>query len=598
MDDEKEQRPESISVSRMERKLSSRRLRRKLIGFLWPHRRTIILAAILSVLTALSTLGQPLLVQKVIDDVGDFGKILPWILILLGLVVVGSFTEAVQQYLLNRTAERFVLDVRTAIIRRLFSLRMSEYDARSSGDLISRAASDSTLLRVVITSGLLDLLGSAIIGIGAAIALIWLDAVLFGLIVVVVLLAALMIGAVGRRIQSLTLDAQRALGQMTAKMQRGLSAIRTLRAANATEIEIQHVVTAAQASTAAGTSLAFTTALISPVNRVATQVAFLVVVGLGGYRVASGIIELSTLITFILFLFMLVMPIGQAVGAYSSLQNALGSFSRIDEILQLPTEDSDGDEVQTAVKSVHGLGITFEDVHFSYDALSPTLDGMSLTIAPGSLAAIVGPSGAGKSTMFSLLERFYEPSSGDVLVGEQSIYSLRRSELRDLIAYVEQSSPVMGGTLRDNLLVGVKDASDDECHEVLSRVRLDAVLRRTPDGLDSAVGENGLLLSGGERQRLAIARALLADKPIVLMDEPTSSLDGINEEALKQSIREASNGRTTVIIAHRLSTVVDADVIFVVDNGHVVASGTHVELLATCALYKDLAKSMNSGREE
>lgn len=340
-------------------------LQQRLIRFLWSHRRTIIVAAVFSVLTALCTLGQPLLVQRIIDGVGSLDQILPWILCLLGLVVVGSFTEATQQYLLNRTAERFVLDVRSSVVKRLFILPMREYDARSSGDLISRASSDSTLLRVVITSGLLDLLGSAVIGIGAAVALVWLDAMLFGLILAVVLLSFVMIVAAGKRIQSHTLSAQGALGKMTGAMQRGLSAIRTLRAANATERELEDVLDAARDSAAAGTRLAFTSALIAPVNRVATQIAFLVVVGFGGYRVATGAIELSTLVTFILFLFMLVMPIGQAVGAYSSLQNALGSFSRIDEILRLPVEQDEGEEFRMPADHLEGLGIRFDNVYFS-----------------------------------------------------------------------------------------------------------------------------------------------------------------------------------------------------------------------------------------
>lgn len=584
--------PKDRGKEREERKA----LRRKLVGFLWPHRAAISMAAVLSILTALCTLGQPLLVQRIIEDVGQLSEIVPWALLLLGLVVLSSFTEATQQYLLNRTAERFVLDVRTSIIRRLFHLPMREYDARNTGDLISRASSDSTLLRIVITSGLLDLLGSSVIGIGAAIALIWLDALLFGTILLIVLLSFALIGLVGKRIQSLTLEAQSTLGRMTSGMQRGFAAVRTLRAANATDQEIEGILDDARASAAAGTRLAFTTALIAPVNRVATQVAFLIVVGFGGYRVAVGAIELSTLVTFILFLFMLVMPIGQAVSAYSSLQNALGSFSRIDEILRLPVEEVAGDSDESPEVPSQGLGISFKDVQFSYDGKTPTLAGVSLEIQPGTLAAIVGPSGAGKSAMFSLIERFYDASAGDIVVGDRTVYSMSRRALREQIAYVEQASPVLGGTLRENLLLGAEHASDQDCIDVLSRVRLLPVLERSKNGLDEAVGENGLLLSGGERQRLAIARALLADKPIVLMDEPTSSLDGINEEALKQSIREAAEGRTTVIIAHRLSTVADADIIYVMDKGRVVASGTHRELLTTSALYQKLAKSMQSGR--
>ncbi len=218
------------------------------------------------------------------------------------------------------------------------------------------------------------------------------------------------------------------------------------------------------------------------------------------------------------------------------------------------------------------------------------LRGVSFEVPRGSRVALVGPSGAGKSTVFSLIERFYDPDSGVVRLDGVDIRGLERDELRAQIGYVEQDAPVLAGTLRDNLKLSAPDATDDACRKVLRDVNLGAVLDRDPAGLDAPVGEDGIMLSGGERQRLAIARALLAAPPILLLDESTSSLDGMNEQLLREAIDAVAADRTLLVIAHRLSTVVDSDAIVVLENGEVIGVGTHSELVKSTPLYRDLAK--------
>jgi ATP-binding cassette subfamily B protein len=352
---------------------------------------------------------------------------------------------------------------------------------------------------------------------------------------------------------------------------------------------------------------------VVPVAGIAMQVAFLTVLGVGGYRVASGAITIANLVSFILFLFMMIMPLGQFFGAITSVNSALGALGRIQEIIALPSEGSNDNpkaEAHTAKDALTRAetAIEFDGVTFAY-AMAQVVDDdgteresaplepgpvilnkVSFSVPRGERTALVGPSGAGKSTIFSLIERFYDPEAGTIRLAGIDIRDLRREDLRSQIGYVEQDAPVLAGSLRDNLALGTPDATDADCIAVLHEVNLGDVLDRNPEGLNAQVGEGGVMLSGGERQRLAIARALLAKPPILLLDESTSSLDGVNEQLMRDAIDKVAVSRTLIIIAHRLSTVVDSDQIVVLEKGHVIGTGTHSELVKSTPLYRDLAK--------
>jgi ABC-type multidrug transport system fused ATPase/permease subunit len=347
-------------------------------------------------------------------------------------------------------------------------------------------------------------------------------------------------------------------------------------------------------------------------------------------------------VAFILFLFMMILPLGTAFGAVTSVNAALGALGRIQEIIDLPSE-GEGDSAMSASAAAPSStedAISFENVVFRYAAapLSPSrasgtgttsgtvpplpeeavgiplpeeavgiplpegsrserlegadavLHDVSFSAPQGKRTALVGPSGAGKSTILALIERFYDPNSGVVRLGGVDIRAIDRGELRAQIGYVEQDAPVLAGSIRDNLKLGAPTATDEQCIEVLHAVNLTEVLERNEKGLDAAVGEDGVMLSGGERQRLAIARTLLAAPPILLLDESTSSLDGLNEQLLRKAIDAVAESRTLIVIAHRLSTVVDSDQIVVLDHGRVVGIGTHSELVLSTPLYKELAQ--------
>jgi len=597
---------------------------RQLLPFLLEHKKTLGVVIGLSALGAVTGLAQPLLVAEVITRVEAGLEMESLVIGLVALVIVSALLSGYRHYLLQKTGEGVVLSSRKTLIRRMLFLPVREFDERRTGDLVSRVGSDTTLLRAVLTQGLVEAIGGALTFVGAIIAMIFLDAILLSLTIVVVAVAVTTVVTLSRRIRAASRKAQERVGDLTASVERAISAIRTVRAANATNREIESIDRDAEGAWRMGLQVARISALVVPVSGIALQVAFLVVLGVGGFRVASGAITVASLVAFILFLFMMIMPLGQAFGAINSVNQALGALGRIQEIIDLPAEDA-GDRQQTeqAPKLLPDgrPAISFSHVSFRYperahrseaekvlaeeigpDAArqlsaevpltpeQPVLDDVSFDVHVGSRVALVGPSGAGKSTVFALLERFYDPTTGAVSLGGVDIRSLGRSELRATMGYVEQDAPVLAGSIRQNLLLAAPEATDEDCVEVLRQVNLEAVLERDPEGLDAPVGEAGVMLSGGERQRLAIARALLAAPPILLLDESTSSLDGVNEQLMREAIDRVSEGRTLVVIAHRLSTVVDSDHIVVMNHGRVVGEGRHSDLVESTPLYRDLAK--------
>jgi ABC-type multidrug transport system fused ATPase/permease subunit len=559
-----------------------------LLPYLREHRGTLAVVAVLSLISAGAALVQPVLVRTVLDGIQASRPVAGAVALLVGLLLAGAALGGVRDYLLQRTAEGLVLTTRQRLARHLLRLPIAEYDRRRTGDLLSRVGADTTLLRAVVTSGLFEVVTGAVMVVGATIAMLVLDPLLFGVAVLGLGFGLSVAVAVSRRVRGLSEQAQARLGEMTSAVERAISAARTIRASRAEDREAESVGRSAGDAYAAGMRVARLQALVEPASTAAIQGAFLLVLGVGGARVAAGAISVGDLVAFILFLFFLVMPLGQALHAYTQLQTGLGALQRIEEILDLPSE-STGDRAVAVLPERDPPAVAFEAVTFAYPGGEPVLRDVSFAVPRGSRIALVGPSGAGKSTVLALVERFYEVTAGTIRVDGADIRELPRDALRRRLGYVEQEAPVLAGTLRDNLLLTAPDADDVRLRAALDGVNLGGLTVRTPEGLDVQVGEGGVLLSGGERQRLAIARTLLTNAPILLLDEPTSNLDARNEAALRQAIAAAAFERTLIVVAHRLSTVVDSDQIVVLDEGRVVAIGPHDELLETSALYRELA---------
>lgn len=561
---------------------------RDLWPFIRPLRLILYVLSFVSVVGALASLVQPLIVQTLIKTVEDTGTI-PWhyVALLGGLIVAASLLAGVQYYFLAKAAEQTVHDARKQLIRKLFHLPMREHDQRTLGDMLSRVSSDTSVLRSVISSGLLELVSAFLIIVGSIVAMLMIAPELFLVVLIIIGLTTVVVTRLSVHLRSLSERAQEAVGNMTAQTERGLSALRTIRAANATQGEVTRIADTVELAREAGVKAAKFSAFINPMNSIAGQISFIGILGIGGMRVALGEMAIAELVTFLLFLFMLVQPLGQIFNALAAIHNALGAVARINEILVIPDEENETSFPATqSCESEHPI-LEFENVQFSYDGSRNILSELSFVVQEGEMTAFVGRSGAGKSTIFSLIERFYDISSGDISWCGVNVQDIPREKIRDQIAYVEQDCPVLAGSLRGNLVIGNESAKDGDCLEALRLVHLDHLLNQ-PLGLDVEVGDKGVRLSGGERQRIALARCLISRKRVLLLDEPTSNLDGHNEADFHRVLSNIAQHCTIIIIAHRLSTVRSADRICVLDSGRLIAEGTHEKLIQSSYEYRSL----------
>ncbi len=531
----------------------------------------------------------------------------------LGLILASGVATVFQHYYLQKVGESIVNDARRKLSRHLLRLQIKEYDERSTGDLISRVASDTARLR----TGFLQIFVAGTTGIplilGAGVIMLVIDPVLLGTAVTFIILLSILIAVISRVVQGTSLAAQHELGELTSRVERDMTAIRTIRAANATASESASLDEQVETTWQACLKVAKVQSVVMPIATAGLQVSAIVVILTGAYRMSTGALSMAGLIQFASLLFILMSPLSQMMAAVSELHSSLASLERVNEIFDLPQED-EVDVVNLLPQATLNLSapalrrrrsrapaIEFEDVYFTYGARefgtgleddpdSLVLHGLNLTVPEGRRVAIVGPSGAGKSTVLQLVERFYDVDGGAVRVFGKDIRDYSREDLRRHLGYVEQDSPVLSGTLRQNLTLGTPDITDDQCLAALNAVNLEYLASRSSLGLEALVGESGAALSGGERQRLAIARSLLSGRKILLFDEATANLDSHNERQIGDVLTNLRGNHTVLVVAHRLSTIMDADLIHVLEHGRLVASGQHHQLVEEVPLYRDLAK--------
>jgi ABC-type multidrug transport system fused ATPase/permease subunit len=560
------------------------------------HLRLLIIGGALSFAGGLVGLVQPLIAMDVIDTLSANESLTRPLLYLAAVVLIGGALGALGPYFMQIAGQDVVLTVRKQLIDRLVRLEVAEVDRLKPGDLVSRLSSDTNLLRTVASTTVIGGVTDAFMIIGGIALMAWLDLTLFGTTMAMVVFITVTMLFIMPRIQKATVASQQALGSMGSLLERTFSAFRTVKASGAEDYEIGRLNGAATTARDTGVKASFWEALAGVVAFLPVNIAFLMVLGVGGARVASGAMEVGTLIGFLLLLFYLMGPVNGLVASLSQLQTGLAAIHRIEEIENLEAEDSSSEgNLPEAVRIPVTSGpaqVVFEDVTFRYAEDLPYVHhGVSFASSGRGLTALVGPSGAGKTTVFSLIERFYPATSGSVKVDGVDVVDWPLDELRGLIGYVEQDAPVLDGTLRENLVMAAPDATDAELDEVVEVARLTELVGKLPDGLDSRIGYRGTTLSGGERQRVAIARALLRKPRLLLLDEATSQLDAANEAALKQVMLDAAERTNVLVVAHRLSTVTSADQIVVFDAGLVRAVGTHAELVENDDLYRDLAAS-------
>ena len=534
----------------------------------------------------------------------------------LGLILASGVATVFQHYYLQKVGESIVNDARRKLSRHLLRLQIKEYDERKTGDLISRVASDTSRLR----TGFLQVFLAGTTGIplilGAGVIMLVIDPVLLGTALMLIALMGLLIAVVSRVIQGTSLAAQHELGELTSRVERDMTAIRTIRAANATASESASLDEQVETTWQACLKVAKAESVVAPIANVGLQFSAIIVILAGAHRVTTGALSMAGLVQFGSLLFILLSPLGQMMAAVSELRASLASLERVNEIFDLPQED-EVDVVNLLPQATLNLSapalrrrrsrapaIEFEDVYFTYGARefgtdleddpdSLVLHGLNLTVPEGRRVAIVGPSGAGKSTVLQLVERFYDVDGGAIRVFGKDIRDYSREDLRHCLGYVEQDSPVLSGTLRQNLTLGTPDITDDQCLAALNAVNLEYLASRSSLGLEAVVGESGAGLSGGERQRLAIARSLLSGRKILLFDEATANLDSHNERQIGDVLTNLRGNHTVLVVAHRLSTIMDADLIHVLEHGRLVASGQHHQLVEMSTIYRNLAKEQH-----
>ena len=529
----------------------------------------------------------PWFTKSLVDQIAA-SAVEPSIIILLAAsFILQTITSGFSYYFLTYIGEYVVAAIRKKLWNQVLLLPISFFDNHQSGETMSRITQDTNTVKMLITQHLVTFL-TGLISVGGAVSiLLIIDWKMTLMMVTAVPVSILILWPLGQKMYKISKATQDEMASFSANLGRVLSDIRLVKAYCAEKEEQKNGELGIFHLFQFGLKEARIQAVISPFMTFVMMFVLVILIGYGGVRVASGTLSSGSLVAIIIYMVQIVVPFSQMAVFFTSFQKAMGATERIQRILSLEKEPSGSlPVVQNPEQDIH-----FRNVSFSYKKGEPVLKQVTLTIPSGKTTAIVGPSGAGKTTLFALLERFYTPDEGEILLGETNIEDFDLYSWRSQIGYVSQESPMMSGTIRDNICYGLnRDVSDEEIERAAKLANAAEFIERLPNGYLTEVGERGIKLSGGQRQRIAIARALIRNPKILLLDEATSNLDSSSEVLVQKALQRLMEGRTTLVIAHRLSTVVNADQIVVLENGTITGVGTHSELLQTHPLYRELAE--------
>ncbi|KON67839.1 multidrug ABC transporter permease [Peribacillus butanolivorans] len=551
-----------------------------------PSKLMIGIALVLSLSTTGVGLLVPLFTKNLINDFSISSLSTERITLLVLAIIVQALASGFSIYLLNRIGQSVVAGIRDQLWRKLLVLPVNYFDEHQSGETVSRMTNDTTVVKGLISEHLSNFVTGIISIVGSMIVLFVLDWKMTLLMLIAIPLSVLILMPLGKKMHQISKGMQDETASFTSILQQVLTEIRLVKASNAETFEYQNGKKGITKLFQFGLKEAKIQALIGPLMSLVMMALLVLILGYGGMRVSSGALTAGALVAFIMYLFQIIMPMAQLAGFFTQFQKATGATERIISILDSEEEEDAKQQVQNINQS-----ITVDHLNYSYNNGEQVLKDISFTVEAGKVTAIVGPSGSGKTTLFSLFERFYKPQQGSISIGGKSITDFTLLSWRSQIGYVSQESPIVSGTIRDNICYGIdRDITDEELNQVAKMAYADQFISELPNGYDTEVGERGMKLSGGQRQRIAIARAFLRNPKILMLDEATSSLDSKSENVVQQALNDLMQGRTTIVIAHRLSTVINSDQIIFLEKGKITGSGTHKELYNTHSLYREFAE--------
>ena len=561
-----------------------------LLPFLKPHRQLLVFWLLALSLSSSATLFFPVAIKHLVDQgFSRNGDIDRWFLLLFAVASLLALATAARFYFVSLLGERVIADLRKQLYAHLIRLDQRFFHETRSGELISRLSADAELLRTVLGSSMSIALRSAITVIGSAVMMVITNPRLGAYVLIGIPLMVLPMVLSGRGVRGASKNSQDRLADANARASETFNAVHTVQSFVREGYETGRFTAAIDYALAAARKRI---GLQSGLTAFAILIIFggiTLILWSGARSVVSGSMTAGTLTQFVFYAMIGAGSVGALAEVWAEVQRAAGGMSRIADLFK---EDS-ALTVRTPTQAIDGrLPIRFEQVGFRYPSRPDdrALHDFTLDIQPGETVALVGPSGAGKSTVFQLLLRFYDPQEGVIRLGNAPLPTLSLADLRRQIAIVPQDPVIFGGTARDNIHYGNLDADDAAVKRACIAAEAWEFIQVLPEGLDSELGEHGARLSGGQQQRIVIARALLKDSPILLLDEATSALDAQSERAVQVALEHLMQGRTTLVIAHRLATVLKADRIVVMDKGRVIATGTHQSLMAENGLYAELAR--------
>ena len=562
---------------------------RRLFGYVRPFWKVMLLAAICLLLSTGAGLVLPWLVQHLLDSVfvHHNSALLNQIGVLLIVIfVVRSLLDFGQNYFVSFASERLVADLRKQLFGHLQALSLSFFNTRRTGEIMSRVTTDVTVVQTGLTTNILTLVQQLVTLVGSFVIIVIIDWRLTLLIMTLVPLIVLLATAFGRRFRWLSRNVQEELGVVNTILEETLSAMRVVKSFAREPYEAQRFNAGVEEMFHIAMKRTLIRALFGPFMVLISFIAIAIVIWYGGIEVLANHLSPGQLISFVIYMILIAGPIASLSSMYTQTQEALGAAERIFELVDTPPERPD---VPNAVKlpTLDGQ-VVFDHVSFNYNKESVVLHDLSFTLPAGQTVALVGPSGAGKTTITGLIPRLFEPISGHIFVDGYDLQDVQIRSLREQIAIVPQEPALFGGTIRENIAYGRLDATPEEIEAAAEAANAAEFINRLPQGYESTVGERGVQLSAGQRQRIAIARAILRNPRILILDEATASLDNESEALVQDALNRLMRNRTTLIIAHRLTTIENADSILVLNHGTIVEQGTHEALLAEGGLYARL----------